>query len=85
MDIYEKMGSAQGREEIKQEIDTVEILLLADQIRGKALEASVVAKKLQEEDIPEGEKEHLGEELKRLVAEGAEITSRKAHVESRYL
>ena len=84
-DIYERMGSAQGREEIKQEIDIVEILSLANQIREKALEASVVAKKLQEEDITENEKDHLGEELNRLIAEGAEITSRKLHVESKYL
>lgn len=79
-----KIESAGGREEMLQEIDLMSVIALAEQIQEKALQGSVIAKKLQQDDISENERVSLGQELEEIIAEGSRLSSERARVEARY-
>lgn len=64
-----------------QEIDTLDAVTLGKRIKDLAEEGSVIAKKLQADDLTEVERDQLGVKLQAIVELGSKLATRKKMLE----
>lgn len=79
-----RMGSALGRAEMVQEIDTLDLLQVTARLKEIAESVSAIVKKLQVEDLTETERELLVARQDTLIKEGVSLGQRKGRLEASF-
>ncbi len=77
----DRMQSREGRAAIEQEIDTLDSITLGKRIKELAEEGSLIAKKLQADNLTEVERDQLGMKLQAIVELGTKLATRKKMLE----
>lgn len=78
--LKEMMSTREGREQMRQEIDFLEVANLSEQIKETAEEASRLAKELQQDDLDEVRREEAAAALKEIVEKGTNLATRRAQI-----